>query len=61
MNLVDENIENIIKGNPSEREIRKAAKIQGLLNMKEDGVLKILKGITSLEELERVVDLKEEF
>jgi len=29
--------------------------------MKQDGILKILQGITSLEELERVVDTEEEF
>lgn len=56
--ISDEKIENIVKDNPSEREINKVAKQQGLLNMQEDGIIKILKGITSLEELERVVGLE---
>ena len=55
--IVDEAIENLIKDNPSEREIKKVSKSQGILDMKEDGVLKILKGVTSLEELNRVIDL----
>lgn len=54
---VDEEIEKIINESPSEREIAKASKNQGILNMEEDGILKVLKGITSLKELRRVIDL----
>lgn len=53
--LTDNKIENAVESNPSEREIWEAAKGQGLLTMKQDGILKILQGITSLEELERVI------
>ena len=56
----DENIEKIIPENPSEREIKKVACAQGTLSLREDGVIKILKGITSLEEVASVVDLHEE-
>ena len=56
--LVDEKIENAVETNPSEREIWAAAKDQEILTMKQDGVLKILKGITSLSELERVISLE---
>lgn len=55
--LSDEKIENIIAMNPSEREIKEAALGQKLINMKQDGVIKILKGITTIDELERVVDI----
>jgi type II secretory ATPase GspE/PulE/Tfp pilus assembly ATPase PilB-like protein len=55
--LSDEKIEQVIAMNPSEREIREAALGQKLINMKQDGVMKILKGITTLDELERVVDM----
>ena len=48
-------IENLIKESPSAREIRTVADAQGLLTLRQDGVLKILKGITTLAELERVV------
>lgn len=55
---MDETVERTtISGNPGEREIFAAAKPQKLLTMSEDGIGKVLSGTTSLEELERVVDL----
>ncbi len=56
----DEAIEKIMPENPSEREIKKVAKTQGILSMRQDGIVKILNGITSLEEVQSVVDLIEE-
>jgi len=56
----DEEIEKIIPENPSEREIKKVARTQGILSMRQDGIVKILNGITSLAEVESVVDLNEE-
>ncbi len=56
----DENIEKIIPTNPSEREIKKTARAQGILSMRQDGLVKILTGITSIEEVESVVDMLEE-
>lgn len=58
--LTDESVEAIVRENPSEREIRKAASAQGILTMKQDGILKVLQGITSLKELERVIDLEKD-
>ncbi|KKQ99363.1 MAG: General secretion pathway protein E [Parcubacteria group bacterium GW2011_GWC1_39_12] len=55
---MDESIENIVKESPSEREIEKVAVSQNILNLKQDGILKVLQGVTSLEELRRVVDLE---
>lgn len=55
--LIDNEIEKAVIKNPSERDIREAARSQKLLNLVEDGVIKVLKGITTLEELDRVVDL----
>lgn len=55
--LVDENLEKIIRDNPSEREIKKVAETQEILDMKQDGVIKVLNGVTSLDELKRVIDL----
>ncbi|MBI2047796.1 MAG: hypothetical protein HYT27_01525 [Parcubacteria group bacterium] len=57
--LTDQKIEAIVIQNPSEREINKAAENQGILNMKQDGIIKILQGLTSLDELSRVIDLEE--
>ncbi len=56
----DESIETIIPKNPSEREIKEIASKQGILNMKEDGIVKVLTGITSFEEVASVVDFYEE-
>ena len=56
----DEAIEKIIPDNPSEREIKRVAKTQGILSMRQDGIIKILNGITSFEEVQGVVDLNEE-
>ncbi len=57
---MDEIIENVVRNNPSEREIQKAAIPQNILNLKQDGILKVLQGITDIEELGRVVNLDEE-
>ena len=56
----DEAIEKIIPQNPSERVIKRVAKTQGILSMRQDGIVKILNGITSFEEVQSVVDLLEE-
>lgn len=56
----DEEIEKIIPENPSEREIKKVAKTQGILSMRQDGLIKILNGVTSFSEVQSVVDLNEE-
>ncbi len=55
--LVDSAIEGVLDQNPSDREIKKISRNQGIIDMREDGVLKVLKGTTSLEELYRVVDM----
>ncbi len=57
--LVDAAIEQVVRNNPSEADIWRAAKPQGIRRMAEDGIVKALEGITSLEELSRVVDLTE--
>ncbi|MEI7810002.1 MAG: GspE/PulE family protein [bacterium] len=56
----DEAIEKIIPQNPSEREIKRIAKTQGILSMRQDGMVKIINGITSYDEVQSVVDLNEE-
>ncbi len=56
----DEEIEKIMPLNPSEREIKKVASHQGILSMRQDGLIKILSGTTSFEEVQSVVDLYEE-
>lgn len=55
--LADAAIEDIVNMNPSEREIKKAALPQGILDMLQDGIIKVLQGVTSIEELRRVIDI----
>lgn len=55
----DEAIEKIIIQSPSERDIKKIADQQGTLDMREDGLIKILQGKTDFEEVKSVVDLYE--
>ncbi|NCS98711.1 type II/IV secretion system protein [Candidatus Parcubacteria bacterium] len=55
--MTSKEIENVVQNNPSEREIAKVAKSQGIMTMAQDGVVKIIKGITTLEEVVRVIDL----
>lgn len=55
--FMDSAVEEILRNKPSEREVAAAAKQQGIPNMQQDGILKVLRGVTSIEELRRVVDL----
>lgn len=57
--MTDE-LENIILTNLSEGELRKEAKRQGMLTMFQDGIIKVLHGITSIEELLTVAQESEE-
>jgi len=57
--LTDKDLEKVLMRDPSSREIREATKAQGILDMRQDGVIKVLRGITSLDELRRVIDLEE--
>ena len=54
---VDQYVEEAIITDPREHIILQAAKAQGIPSMAEDGIEKVLQGITSLTELKRVVDL----
>ncbi len=55
--FMDSKVEEVLRTKPSEREVWAAARPQGTPTMQEDGILKVLRGVTSLEELRRVVDI----
>ena len=57
--VVDKEISDFVRDNPSESDIRVLEKKRPLLTMAEDGVVKILNGVTSFEEVQRVVALDE--
>lgn len=46
--------------NPNEKEIKIAAIPQKILDMRQDGILKVIRGETTIEEMGRVIDLYEE-
>lgn len=58
--LMDKQIEECVRHTSSERDIWQAAKHQQIRRMAQDGAVKVLQGVTSLEELSRVVDLHDE-
>ena len=56
---MDEAVEAAVRANPSEIEIWRAARPQKIRRMAEDGVVKILQGVTSLDELARIIDIED--
>ena len=58
--LMDREIEECVRHTSSERDIWHAAKHQNIRRMAQDGAVKILQGVTSFDELSRVVDLNDE-
>ena len=52
--LVNDNMERFILKNPSIASFRKEAIKKGMATIKQDGLIKALKGVTTLEEVERV-------
>jgi len=57
LSMTDE-LSDIILKEPSEREISKEAERQGMITMKQDGILKVLAGTTTIEEVLRVAEEK---
>ena len=53
--LINDEIERLILKNPPEADIKEAAQHQGMVTIFQDGLLKVVEGITSFEELNRVV------
>lgn len=52
--LVDDEMENFILKSPSIAGLRKTARKKGMLLMRQDGLIKVLQGITTLEEIKRI-------
>jgi len=52
--LVDEGMEKFILQNPSISALRKEAIKRGMVTMQQDGLIKVLNGVTTIEEVERI-------
>jgi type IV pilus assembly protein PilB len=57
--LMTDSLADIISKEPSESRILKEAKAQGMITMKQDGIIKVLQGITTIEEVFRVAEEKD--
>ena len=55
--LMDEELDDIVADGGSKTDLKSAAFKKGFKSMKDDGVEKILEGVTSIESLAKVVDL----
>ncbi len=55
--IMDEKLEVLLATEPTEREIVANTRHQGILSLKEDAIIKIVSGVTSYEEVLRVVEL----
>ena len=53
----DEDLDEIVARGGTKIELRRAARAKGFKNMRDDGVLKILDGLTSLEEVAGSIDM----
>lgn len=53
--LINEKLEQVIMQSPSAHQIVEATKNQEMLNMQQDGVLKIMKGVTSFDEVNKSI------
>lgn len=56
---MDEELEQLLKTTTAEHDIHKEIRRQGGLSLQEDGVVKVFNGMTSIDELHRVLDLEE--
>ena len=54
---MNQDMEAVLITNPTERDVRKAARNQKIPSLREDGIIKMLEGITSFEEVSKTVDL----
>ncbi len=52
---ITDEVEHLILKSPAEVELKEAAKKTGMVTMTQDAVIKILRGITTVEEVERVL------
>ena len=55
--FMDEDLDEIIARNGSKAELKKLAVEKGFKNMKDDGILKVLDGVTTLQSLATAVDI----
>lgn len=55
--LTTKEISDAVESSNNEKDIAKTSATQGILTMTQDGIIKVLSGITTLDELGRVIDI----
>lgn len=58
--LVDDEMEQYILTSPSISGLRKKAVSKGMITMRQDGLIRVLEGVTTIEEVERVVGAEDQ-
>jgi type IV pilus assembly protein PilB len=53
---MDEEVNDLLGTKFDEEKLRQIAQKQGMISMKQDGILKVLEGLTTIEEVERVTE-----
>lgn len=56
--LFDEELDEVVARNESKAELKSLALKKGFKNLRDDGILKVLEGITDFDSLSKVVDLR---
>jgi type II secretory ATPase GspE/PulE/Tfp pilus assembly ATPase PilB-like protein len=56
--MMDEDLDKILADGGTKADIKKVAVEKGFKSMKDDGILKVLEGVTTLEALAKAVDIK---
>ncbi len=56
--LFDEDLDQVVARNESKAELKSVALKKGFKSMRDDGILKVLEGITDLDAVARVVDIR---
>ncbi|MBI3631262.1 MAG: hypothetical protein HY219_00130 [Candidatus Staskawiczbacteria bacterium] len=54
--IMTKGLEDVILKRPTEVELKKESEAQKMLTMKQDGIIKALRGLVSLEEVLRIID-----
>ena len=56
--MFDEELDELLASGANKAELKTLAVKKGFKSMKDDGILKVLEGVTSLDAISKVVDLK---
>lgn len=54
--IIDDEMEQLVLSNPSTVEIKKMGVKKGMISMYQDGLIKVMQGLTTMEEVERIAE-----